>query len=263
MKAEKPSVMFQAIKFLLILNAFCALLIIFAAVFGGITVKWFGSDTFNLGLIPLSISLIYCFAVSILIFFQYKTGLEEEDRALLEKQKERKRTFDSGEDILFTAERTLNSFKKIAPYVISVLCSIGIGLGLYFYWKYWSNREDTILTSYEPTKAAFIAVIYAFFSFFLGVFYVGQSRVKNFRWFRPVGVWLILFSGLMLASIVSILFKKSGVPQWDYYLSRTFFAIFAFLAIELLISFIIEFYRPRTGEEERPIFESKLLSIIN
>lgn len=223
--------------------------------------NWFGCDTFNLGVIPLAIILIFAFSASIKSFFQNKAEIEAEDRALLEKRKERTRTFES-EDVLFTADRTLKNYSKYGPYVISIISAlIIIGVLVFYYFK-WSSRLETPFPE-NANQAAFVAFIVAFFSLFGGVFCVGQSREKAFRWYRPVGVWLVLFAILMVSASVSVLFKQAEIPQWDYYLSKIFFVIFAILAAELLINFVIEFYRPRTGIEERPIFESRLLALLS
>jgi regulator of protease activity HflC (stomatin/prohibitin superfamily) len=261
MKIENSNVVLEALKIRLLINVFAAFLFIACSVFAIIVSDWFGSDTFFIALIPFVVILIYGFSAFMLGYLQTKAAVEEEDRQILEERNERKRTFDSDEDILFRASRTLANYRKYAPYIVAGLTSLGISIGLFLYWRYWGSRLETPLPS-EPTQAAFVAFIFALITFFLGIFCVGQSRVKNYRWLRPVGVWQILFALLMASSIIAILFKKAGITQWDYYLSRTFFVIFGVLAFELFINFVIEFYRPRTGIEDRPVFESRLLSVI-
>ena len=264
MDSNKPKLgdhALQALKFWLLWNIISTVFIFGIAVFCFMTSAWFGCDTFNLAVIPFAVILIYSFSAFLVGYFQRKKVIEAEDRALLEKRKERKRTFESEEDVLFTADRTLKNYTKYAPYVIACIPVIVLIATLIFYWFKWDVRVN-IPFPQNPTQASFVAFILALCSFFLGVFAVGQSRVKGFRWFRPVGVWLILFSTLMVAVVAAVLFKKAELPLWDYYLSRTFYVIFAILAIELIINFIIEFYRPRTGTEERPIFESRLLALL-
>ncbi len=261
MKTDNSNIVLEALKVRLLISAFISILFIASFIFTLTISSWFGSDTFSLAVIPFSIILIYGCSAFFLGYLQTKAIVEEEDRLLLEQRNERKHTFDSDEDILFTASRTLKNYKKYIPYIISVLASLGIAVALFLFWRYWDGRTE-VLPSIAPTKAIFIAFIFALFTFFLGIFCIGQSRVKSYRWLRPVGVWQILFSALMVFSIIAILSNKSGIPQWDYYLSRTFFVIFAILAIELLLNFVIEFYRPRTGIEDRPVFESRVLSIL-
>jgi len=50
------------------------------------------------------------------------------------------------------------------------------------------------------------------------------------------------------------------LPDWDRPVRNIAYLVLLILAAELIIGFIIEFYRPRT-REERPIFESRLLAL--
>ena len=223
--------------------------------------KWFGADSISLTIIPLSVTLLYAISATFLGFFQKKAAIEEEDKKLLEKRKERTSTFETNEDALFTANRTLNNYIKYSPYVIAILALLIISFELFILWKYYLSGMLGVLPT-NPLQAAFIAALIGFIALFCGVFSIGQSRKKEFRWLRPTGVWFILSAIMLFVAAVSVLFKNMDPPliQWDYYLSRTSMVICAILAGELLINFLIEFYRPRTKSEQRPLFESRLLS---
>ncbi|MBR0458683.1 MAG: hypothetical protein IJJ26_05570, partial [Victivallales bacterium] len=57
-------------------------------------------------------------------------------------------------------------------------------------------------------------------------------------------------------------FFGKAIEVADIYVARTAMAIVIVLAIELILSVIIEFYRPRMpGEEERPLPESRILAL--
>jgi regulator of protease activity HflC (stomatin/prohibitin superfamily) len=251
---------FKLFTLLSFVAAFSSLLMLcFAAYYA--SSDWFAADTMSIATIPLSVALLYSITAIFLGFFQKRAAIEEEDKLLLEKRKERKSTFDSDEDALFTAGRTLKNYSKYAPYVISILSSILIILLLIIFWRIWGNRLETPLPM-KPLQAAFIAFLLSAISIFSGVFCIGQSRRKAFRWLRPVGVWLVLASVMLVTASLSVLLIKAELPKWDYYLSRLFMVICVILAAELLINFLIEFYRPRTGTEERPLFESRFLSVV-
>lgn len=223
--------------------------------------KWFAADTMSIATIPLTVALFYGVSAVFLGFFQKRAAIEEEDKILLEKRKERKTTFESDEDALFTAARTLKNYSKYSPYVISIIASILIISLLIVFWKIWGGRVEAPLPV-KPLQAAFISFLLSMIAIFSGVFCIGQSRKNEFRWLRPVGVWLVLSAVILVCASAAVLLIKAELPKWDYYLSRSFMIIYAFLAAELLINFLIEFYRPRTGTEERPIFESRFLSIV-
>ena len=94
-----------------------------------------------------------------------------------------------------------------------------------------------------------------------GAFFVGQSRSKSFRWLRPVGAWLLAGFGVMFCAMIASLFTHNGMTRIDDLIARVIFWIFAVLGAEFVASFVIEFYRPRTLKEQRPIFESRLLAL--
>ena len=249
---------FKLFTLLALLAALSSLLMLGFAIYYASS-DWFAADTMSITTIPLSIAFLYAICALLLGFFQKRAAIEEEDKLLLEKRKERKATFESDEDALFTAGRTLKNYSKYSPYVISILSSILIIIFLVLFWKSWGTRLETPLPV-KPLQAAFIAFLLSAVSIFSGVFCIGQSRRSEFRWLRPVGVWFVLSAIILVAAAASVLLIKAELPKWDYYISRSFMVIFAILAAELLINFLIEFYRPRTGTEERPLFESRFLS---
>lgn len=237
---------------------FCVFVILLFAVYYAAG-KWFGSNVMTVAIIPLSVTLFYAVSAVLLGFFQKRAAVEEEEKLLLEKRKERKATFESEEDALFTAGRTLSNYKKFAPYVISIISSLLIITLVIFFWHNFSQTKVEVFPQ-KAMQAAFIAFLLFSMSLFCGVFAIGQSRNSEFRWLRPVGVWFLLSAINILAASITVMLKDAELPLWDYYVSRIFMVVNVVLAAELLINFLIEFYRPRVGAEERPLFESRLLS---
>jgi regulator of protease activity HflC (stomatin/prohibitin superfamily) len=106
-----------------------------------------------------------------------------------------------------------------------------------------------------------IAVVLMMVCVFAGAFMVGQSRMAGFRWLRPVGAWLMMTFLTLGAAAVAAIFYGNNVPAVDQVLYQVFFWIYVVLAAEFIVNFVIEFYRPRTIGESRPVFESQLLSL--
>ena len=124
MKTENSNIVLDALKVRLLINVFISILFIAGFIFTLTISNWFGSDTFFLAIIPFSVILIYGLSAFFLGYFQTKAIVEDEDRLLLEQRNERKRTFDSEEDILFTAARTLKNYKKYAPYIVAAIIAV-------------------------------------------------------------------------------------------------------------------------------------------
>lgn len=226
----------------------------------GCRTEWFASATFAIAAIPSLITTLYAFIVLILAFLKNKSAREEEDQILLEQRKKSGKTFDSDEDVLFTARRTLANYSKYSEYLAAALATLLIFIALFLMQRTWSGFGSAELL--PARQAAFVALVMSVMAILSGVFCIGQSRSDVFRWLRPVGVWFVLNSVVLLSASLAITLKSNGLLSFDYFASRVFFAIFAILAAELLINFVIEFYRPRTRFEDKPVFESRILSVI-
>jgi len=219
---------------------------------------WFGARSILIPVIPSIVAFIFSFSAMIQGILKNKALTEAEEREMLEIRKERTSAFDSDDETLFAAYRSLKNYMKFAPYAVAVFTAVII-FCLAFYCAYY-YKQGEILLSANPFQAAFISFILAVPALFFGVFAIGQSRNKNFRWLRPSGVWFFMAAVSFMAASFSVLMKKYELPLWDYYLNKFFVVFFALLACELLVNFLIEFYRPRTGMEGRPVFESRILS---
>lgn len=237
----------------------CMVAPIFIVIFTGIYNNIFGFDSYSLLVIPYSVAMILAFSSSILGYFQYKAAIEEEDRILYEQRKE-KMALQSDEDALFSAGRSLKNYAKFAPYVITALNLFVIGGLLFLFWRNWHRRIE-IPVHGNLIQAAFVSFMLAAAGIFGGVFCAGQSREKGFRWLRPVGAWLILSSIIALLAAAAVMSQKYGIMGWDIYVRKISLTVIAVLGVELFVSFIIEFYRPRTEEEEKPLFESRILGL--
>lgn len=218
---------------------------------------WAGLDTYSLCLVPLLISILFAFSSLLYGFFAGKSAQEDEEKELLAKRKDR--AFEV-EDMRFSSQKTFANYKKYAPYVITCLAALCIAICLTLFWRRWGLRVGPISPA-SPLHAAFVASILMITSLFGGAFCLGQSRVKDFRWLRPAGAWLIATFIAALFATVSALLNKWNHPEVDFYLRNILSAFYALLGAEFVVSFVSEFYRPRTMEEERPVFESKLLCL--
>ncbi len=218
-----------------------------------------GSDVFALAIIPYTLSML--FAISSVIFGVMATSAaqEEEEKRLLETRKA-DRMLNIEEDVRFTAGRSFENYRRFTPYVLAILGGGLTFLCLILFWRYWGVRVVKTPPA-EAQLVAFVAAVMMGFSVFAGAFYVGQSRSHIFRWLQPVGAWLIMGFVVMLLATLSALLTRFGHPEADDYIARILVGVFILLGAEFIGNFIVEFYRPRTLEEPRPIFESRLLAL--
>lgn len=234
------------------------LLLIPALFFGVIRETFVGSDLFALGVIPYTLAVIFAFASMIYGMLGSSAALEEEEKQLLEKRSDT-RALNVEEDVRFTAGRSFDNYKKYAPYVLAVLAALIIGAMLLGFSRYWNTRL-TPPAGVNQINGTILSGVMMVLSLFAGAFYVGQSRQPAFRWLRGFGAWLLAGFGLMFVSTAVAIFFP-GNHAADALAAKIAVVLFSVLGVEFLFSFIIEFYRPRTMKEIRPIFESRLLSL--
>ncbi len=228
--------------------------------FTGIQNKLIAFDSYGLLIIPFIVIAVLAFNSSILGYFEEKTGEEEEERAEIEKRRE-KMMLNVEEDALFQWHRSLRLYNKYSSYAVILINMLLIGGLLYLFWNYWGRRLKVPELG-NSLQCAFSVGLISAISLFSGIFCVGQSRDKAFRSMRPIGAWFI-FSFLMgIFAAVAMILQKFGYAEWDLYMRRASFLAIFILLCELLVNFIIEFYRPRTAFEDRPVFESRILSLL-
>ena len=218
-----------------------------------------GGDVFGLGRIPYALALL--FSVGAYFYGTLKTSaaLDEEEKSLLAKRADT-RALNVEEDVRFTAGRSFENYCRFAPYVIGVLAVLLVGWLLFRSWGAMSGRAVSSLHG-KAIHSALIAAVMMLLSVFSGAFFVGQSRTPGFRWLRPAGAWLIAGFAVMAVATVSAICFGNNIVRVDIIAARIIFWIIAVLGVETVISMIIEFYRPRTLKEARPVFESQLLAL--
>ncbi len=222
-----------------------------------------GGEVFALGIVPYSLCVLFGLAGIIFGTLRTSAALEEEEKQLLSERKAGStHALNVEEDVRFTAGKSFDHYQRYAPYAISLTAALICILELGYYYRFWVNRaaDEGGMTG-NTLHTALITGILMLASVFVGAFFIGQSRTRMFRWLRALGAWLIAGFALMAGATVTTLLYSSNIHAPDQTVAWIFWWIFAILGVEFVSSFIIEFYRPRTLRENRPIFESRLLSL--
>ena len=220
-----------------------------------------GGDVLSLAAIPFALSLFFSLTSLIYSILFGAVQREDEEKRLLARRMEA-RALNVEEDVRFTAGRSFANYTRFAPFVIAGASAVIIGLMLWKNSAIWALREGAPVTmNGSPVHTALIAAVLMMVSVFAGAFMVGQSRMPGFRWLRPVGAWLMMGFLTLCAAAVSAVCYSNNLPKVDPVVTQVFFWVFVVLAIEFVTNSVIEFYRPRTLAESRPVFESQLLAL--
>lgn len=110
----------------------------------------------------------------------------------------------------------------------------------------------------------FFAGGFAFVSFMVSRYALGMSRLPRWTALRGGGNFMFGASAACLAVAIALLCDITGFEDVDRYLSYAIGALMILLAIETVINYIFDFYRPRVeGEEHRPFYDSRVLGMFS
>ncbi|MEA4862559.1 MAG: protease modulator HflK [Victivallaceae bacterium] len=220
-----------------------------------------GSDVFSLGFPVYIVVVIFSLAAFINAVLCAAANREEIDKIELEKRKSSHHAFSVDEDVRFTAGRAFANYKKYAPFVVAVLMVCLMGALLSGYAAYWGHLNRIKAEPENPIRALVVSVLMMTISGFIGAFYIGQARSAAFRWLRVVGAWFMVGFLIMLAASIELCLVRFNITSSGYYFAWGGWTLLMVLTAEIIINFIVDFYRPRTGDDVRPLYESSLLSL--
>ena len=171
--------------------------------------------------------------------------------------------FADADEAVRLATRANQQFTKFGVPIATILLGIVESLFCLVVWRGWSKIE-VFPKAPNPMPLAILGVCCCIAVLIAGSFFVGASREPGCRWLRPAGAWLFFTGFLFLAGGIALFLEFFGkaADVADILVARVALVIVFILAVELILSFVIEFYRPRMpGEEERPLPESRLLAL--
>lgn len=201
-----------------------------------------------------------------------KLSIEETDRSLMEKGKDRLFEGDGFSGAL--AQTRLRELEKYGVPLLSVLIIAGYLIvgGLFVYALAFLKSAPMIAMWLgvnplaglsQAVLCAFLSMVMAFLAFALGVYAAGMAQESSARLLRA-GAGHLLANALCLF-LITLVFGL-GYLQWTFAERVVQWLIPVLMLViggEMLINFVLDFYRPRTfGEEMRPVYDSRLTGLM-
>lgn len=171
--------------------------------------------------------------------------------------------FEDADEAVRIAARANRSYVKYAIPVVTLMTGIAVVAASLLMWRSWNLAMEFPLAS-RPLRSA--ALVFSLFVACLiaGTYYLGASREEHSRYLRPPGAWIFFTAALLLfgGGVLLAQHFDVGGARLDPVAAKVATALLLVLGIEMLLNFVIEFYRPRTpDEEERPLYESRILAL--
>jgi len=105
-------------------------------------------------------------------------------------------------------------------------------------------------------------VLVWFVAFLFSRYCTGMAQQVDWRPLRAAGSYLLINDLFVVAIIAGLLSAWQGYPRVDLAVAHVIPVLQLVLAVELVLSFILDLYRPRVpGEERRLSFDSRLLNL--
>jgi membrane protease subunit HflK len=177
--------------------------------------------------------------------------------------------FDVDDEELLLARRRLRwMYRWVLPaFTILIIGSlVAVGLAA---WEWELNasvwRRDWPGVKHSGLLAWFVGGA-SFLSFLLSRYAVGMARHAEWRMLRAGASWLmgVTLAGLTLVVTLGILHFSPTSPVSERILAYVLRILLLVLAGEILLNFVLDFYRPRgVDDEPRPAFDSRLLGLFS
>lgn len=190
---------------------------------------------------------------------------EEWDRLVAERAAggAKGRLFEEDEIQAFSARSRLRFFEKYLNPIISVVMAVayaGVVLGVFFTEMIWNSQinSEKALVSLAATAGL------TFVLFLIGMYAGGMARQAEWRPIRPVAGYLMFTTLMGLLTFTSMVLGFFKYPKPDDMIAWLMVAAMAILTVEILLNFILDFYRPRIeGVEQRAAYDSRLLGLLS
>jgi len=171
--------------------------------------------------------------------------------------------FESKEAEIFPAQRARDQFERFfVPGFTTVLLLLQ-GIGAFLLWRWVTKTATAGVAPDRWIVAASGFALATLVLFLLGRFSVTIARLENHRLLRPGASYLLLGAYLCAVTALAIAAVKTEFPYLDSYAARVLCVLLGLMAVETLITLILEIYRPRVkGKVQRPLYESRLVGLL-
>lgn len=163
----------------------------------------------------------------------------------------------------FPARRSREQFEKFFVPGFTILLLALQGFGAWWLWR-WTGKLPAAPTLNQPLVGMAIFGMLALVLFLLGQFSTSLARLEKNRLLQP-GANQVLMGAYLLAIVVAaIAGVQSGFDKADLIAARVLLVLLGLLAIENLLTLLLEIYRPRIkGKVGRLLYDSRVVGLVS
>jgi len=209
--------------------------------------------------------LSLCVLVTFVSWFQMR--LEENERLEKLELDELARSrgtslFEAKDSGSFPARNAREQFEKYFVPGFAVLLLLLEAGGAGGLW-YWSGKNPLTLKDANATVALSLFAIFALLLFLFGRFSVTMARLENHRLLRPGAGILLAGAYVCAVAALGIAGVEAKHLMADFWVARGLCVLLGLMAVETLLTLLLEIYRPRIkGKVGRPLYESRVSGLL-
>ncbi|MBK7998667.1 MAG: protease modulator HflK [Verrucomicrobia bacterium] len=163
----------------------------------------------------------------------------------------------------FPARRSREQFEKFFVPGFTVLLLLVQGFGAWWFWR-WIGKLPAAPTLNQPLVGMAIFGMLALVLFLLGQFSTGLARLEKHRLLQPGASQVLLGAYLLALVVAAIAAVQSGFDKADLIGARVLVILLGLLAIENLLTLLLEIYRPRIkGKVGRLLYDSRVVGLVS
>ncbi len=163
---------------------------------------------------------------------------------------------------MFPAQRARAQFERFFVPGLGALLFVLEAGGAWLLWG-WTAKTDNAIVPDRAMASLSLFGIFALLLFLLGRFSVTIARLENHRLLRPGASFLLAGAYICFVTALGIAGARAELPKADFCIARALCVLLGLMAVEMLVTLLLEIYRPRVkGKIARPLYESRLVGLL-
>jgi modulator of FtsH protease HflK len=205
--------------------------------------------------------------LSLLYIRQQRMAAEEEiewDRLLAERKAKggEGALFEVEEGEAFLQRHRLQKMERWWLQIGSLVVFLALGGACFLLFRAKAVTAAALKTDNALIAAGYLAAE-AFALFLFGMYAGGMAKEKTWRDLRAGASFTMFCFASSLATLASVLLANYGFPHADVVVAIAINVLFGLLALEILLNFVINIYRPRLpGAVARYAYDSRWLELV-
>ncbi len=162
----------------------------------------------------------------------------------------------------FPARNAREQFEKFIVPAFAVFLLLSEAAAAWGIWQA-SGKYQTTIVAANATAALSLFSIFALLLFLFGRFSVTMARLEKHRLLLPGASFLLAGAYVSAVVALGIAGVEAKHPRADFWVARGLCVLLALLALENLLTLLLEIYRPRVkGKVARPLYDSRVAGLL-